>query len=324
MNLIDQTPVNVSVIIPVRNESKIIPDLSSRLGASFRKMDLTYEVIFVTDVNQDNTLEVLRAQQEINPCIKSLKLSTGRGQHIAVVAGLRASCGTCAVLMDGDLQDLPEDIPKLYARLQEGFDIVYGVKEKKNDSALRNVFSKSFVRVIDWLSDQKIHHNTAMFRIISGRTIRELRRFGEYEQSLTGLMALVNFPTATVPVTSGKRTTGETKYSFLQQINFAIGFLLGFTTKPLRLISTIGLGVAAVSFFYLAVVLSQALLGGIKVLGWASLISLMMFLSGVQLIALGTIGEYVGRIFIESKRRPLYIVEETIGEIRRESDRSCK
>ncbi|MEY2413845.1 MAG: polyisoprenyl-phosphate glycosyltransferase, partial [Acidobacteriaceae bacterium] len=184
----------------------------------------------------------------------------------------------------------------------------------KHDSALRNVFSKTFVRLINWLSDQKIRHNTSMFRIVSGRTIRELRRFGEYEQSLTGLMALVNFPTTTVPVTSGTRRTGETKYSFLQQINFAVGFLLGFTTKPLRLISTIGLVVAAISFTYLAVVLVQALMGGVHVLGWASLVSLMMFLSGVQLLALGTIGEYVGRIFLESKRRPLYIVEETIGE----------
>ncbi len=309
------SPPDVSVIVPVRDEAQIIPELAARLAITLDGMRLTFEVIFVTDFNRDETLDVLRAQHRADPRIKAVKLSTGRGQHIAVVAGLHACQGGCAVLMDGDLQDLPEDIPKLYARMKEGFDVVYGLKEKKNDSALRNVFSRGFVRVIDWLSDQKVHHNTAMFRIISGRTIRELRRFGEYEQSLTGLMALVNFPTATEPVASGTRTTGETKYSFLLQINHAIGFFLGFTTKPLRLISTIGLVVAAISFCYLAVVLVQAFMGGIKVLGWASLISLMMFLSGVQLLALGTIGEYVGRIFLESKRRPLYIVEETIGEI---------
>jgi glycosyltransferase involved in cell wall biosynthesis len=316
MNDPDSNRPAVSVIVPVRDEAAILPELCGRLAAVFNEMDLPYEVILVTDINRDNTMEVLRAQNRLNPCIKSIKLSTGRGQHIAVVAGLRACAGACAVLMDGDLQDLPEDIPALYARMREGFDIVYAVKEKKNDSALRNIFSKGFVRLINWLSDQKISHNTSMFRIISGRTIRELRRFGEYEQSLTGLMALVNFPTTTVLVTSGSRRAGETKYSFLQQINFGVGFLLGFTTKPLRLISTIGLVVAAISFSYLAVVLVQAATGGVRVLGWASLVSLMMFLSGVQLLALGTIGEYVGRIFLESKHRPIYIVEETIGDIK--------
>jgi len=314
MNPSDPKPVNVSVIIPVQDEALVIPELCARLAATFQAMGLTYEAIFVTDFNRDNTLAVLRNEHQKNPRVKAMKLSSGRGQHIAVGAGLRACRGGCAVLMDGDLQDLPEDIPKLYGRMQEGFDIVYGVKEKKDDSTLRNVFSKCFVHVINWLSDQKLQHNTAMFRIISGRTIRELRRFGEYEQSLTGLMALVNFPTATVPVISGTRAAGKTKYSFLRQVNFAISFLLAFTIKPLRLISMFGLMVAVISFGYLAVVLVQALFTGIKVMGWATLVSLITFLSGVQLLALGIIGEYVGRTYLESKRRPLYIVEEVIGD----------
>ena len=307
--------MDISVIIPVRDEAEILPELIARLAATLEKMGLSYEVIFVTDTNRDNTVEVLRAQNRVNSRIKVVKLSTPRGQHIAAVAGLDACCGDSAVLMDGDLQDYPEDIPKLYARMEEGFDIVYGTKEQKNDSALRNVFSKSFVSVLNWLSDQKLAHNTSMFRIISGRTVLQLRKFREYEQSLTGLMALVNFPTSTVQVTSGQRTKGETKYSFVRQLNFAMGFLLGFTTKPLRLISVLGLIVAGISFAYLVVVLVRAVFVGIVVVGWPTLVSLITFLSGMQLLALGTIGEYVGRIFIESKRRPLYVVEDVIGEI---------
>jgi len=163
--------MDLSVIIPVRDEAENIPDLVGRLVKTFESMGVSYEVIFVTDFNRDNTFEVLRAQNRVNGRIKTLKLSTARGQHIAVVAGLDACGGNAAVLMDGDLQDYPEDIPKLYARMKEGFDIVYATKEQKNDSALRNLFSKTFVAVLNWFSDQKVAHNTGMFRIISGRTV---------------------------------------------------------------------------------------------------------------------------------------------------------
>jgi hypothetical protein len=175
------------------------------------------------------------------------------------------------------------------------------------------MFSTTFLSVLNWLSDQKLAHNTSMFRIISGRTVAQMIKFREYEQSMTGLMALVNFPTSTVQVTSGHRLKGETKYSFLRQVNFAVGFLLAFTTKPLRLISLLGLIVGGVSFAYLLIVVIRAVFVGIPVAGWPTLVSLITFLSGMQLLALGTIGEYVGRIFLESKRRPLYIVEEIIG-----------
>ncbi len=306
--------MDISVVIPVRDEAENIPELVKRLVATFQTMSVSYELIFVTDFNRDDTLAVLREQNRLNPKIKTLKLSTTRGQHIAVVAGLDACRGNAVVLMDGDLQDYPEDIPKLWARMREGFDIVYATKEQKNDSPLRNLFSRCFVSMLNWLSDQKLAHNTGMFRIISGRTVAQLRRFREYEQSLTGLMALVNFPTSTVQVTSGQRMKGQTKYSFVRQVNFAIEFLLGFTTKPLRLISFLGLIVGGISFAYLVTVIVRAVFVGIPVIGWPTLVSLITFLSGMQLLALGTIGEYVGRIFLESKRRPLYIVEEVIGE----------
>ena len=134
-------------------------------------------------------------------------------------------------------------------------------------------------------------------------------------------MALVNFPTSTVSVTSGHRLKGETKYNFLRQVNFAVEFLLGFTTKPLRLISLLGLAVGGISFAYLIIVVFRAVFVGIPVLGWPTLVSLITFLSGMQLLALGTIGEYVGRIFLESKRRPLYVVEQIVGETGRTQER---
>ena len=304
---------DMSVVIPVRNEEKNIRELIERLTMTMREMELTYEFIFVTDINTDRTLDVLRECHANDDKVKVIKLAAAMGQHIAVVAGLDSSEGNCVVLMDGDLQDYPEDIPKLHSRMLEGFDVVYGIKEKKNDSMIRNIYSRIFVRVMNRLSDHRVEHSTSMFRVMSRRTVDQLNRFRENEQSLTGLISLIGFPTDKVLVTSGERKAGETKYSFISQVNFAISFLLSFSTKPLRMISILGFIVSALSFLYLGFVVIQVLIAGTAVMGWPTLVVLMTFLGGIQLLALGVIGEYISRIFIESKRRPIYIVEEKIG-----------
>jgi glycosyltransferase involved in cell wall biosynthesis len=303
-------------VVPARNEEKNIPELVDRLVGTFRQMDVSYEIVFVTDVNTDTTVDVLRAANKRNPHVKTIKLSDAQGQHVAVMAGLDAARGRCVVVMDGDLQDCPEDIPKLYHRLEQGFDVVYGVKEQKNDTWWRNLLSRGFVAVLNWLSDRRLEHNTSMFRIMSRRTVDQLRRFRECEPSVTGLVTLINYPTDRILVSSGRRQQGQTKYSLGRQINLAISFLLSFSTKPLRMISLLGLAVSGLSFLYLVVTLIQVLVIGSPVAGWATLVSLVTFLSGVQLLGLGVIGEYVGRVFLETKKRPLYIVEEIIGDLR--------
>lgn len=315
MNSTSKSRCEISVIVPVRDEEENIPELVARLTATLQAMQLTHEIIFVTDFNTDRTLDVLRQCHAADDRVKVIKLSSGMGQHIAVVAGLDASGGNCVALMDGDLQDYPEDIPKLYARMRDGFDVVYGIKEKKNDSIIRNLLSKTFVRLMNRLSDYKVEHNSSMFRIMSRRTVEQLHRFRESEQSLTGLITLIGFPSDQVEVTSGERKAGETKYSFIGQINFAISFLLSFSTKPLRMISVLGLIVSGLSFLYLGYVVVQVIINGAAVMGWPTLVVLMTFLGGIQLLALGVIGEYISRIFIESKRRPIYIVEEKIGTL---------
>ncbi len=313
MPIDSKTRYDMSVVIPVRDEEKNVQELTARLTTTMSQMDLTSEVIFVTDINTDRTLDVLRECHANDDRVKVIKLANGMGQHIAVVAGLDACQGNCVVLMDGDLQDYPEDIPKLHSRMLEGFDVVYGIKEKKHDSMIRNMFSIVFVRVMNRLSDYRVEHNTSMFRIMSRRTVDQLNRFRENEQSLTGLISLIGFPTDKVLVTSGERKAGETKYSFISQVNTAISFLLSFSTKPLRMISILGFIVSALSFLYLGFVVIHVLVAGSAVMGWPTLVVLMTFLGGIQLLALGVIGEYISRIFIESKRRPIYIVEETIG-----------
>ncbi len=309
----DTAVYDLSVVVPVRDEEKNVPELVRRLKNSIEGLKLSYEIIFVTDLNVDRTLEVLRDQNAIDPRVKVIKLANNLGQHIAAVAGLDSCRGRCAVLMDGDLQDQPEDIPKLYGRLREGFDMVYGIKQRKNESALRNMLSRTFVTLLNRISDFPARHNTSMFRIMSRRMIDSSRAFREHEQTPMGIMALIGLPTSSVIVTSGIRMAGETKYSFLRQINLAIGFLLSFSTKPLRMISMLGFVVSVLSFTYLFIVLLQTVQGA-PVMGWPTLVVLILSLGGIQLLSLGVIGEYVGRIFIETKRRPLYIVEEKLGE----------
>lgn len=310
----------VSVVVPVRNEAANIPELARRIDAVLGAGTAgRYELIFVTDINRDNTVEVIRACARSNARVSGIKLSNAFGHHVAVLAGLRACRGKAVVIMDGDLQDHPEDIPKLRARMLDGFDIVYGEKERKNESAIRNFFSRSFVRLLTRLSDYRLEFNTCMFRIVSRRVVDELLRFPERDPSLTMLMSLIGFPTAKVTVTSGVRQAGVTNFSYLRQINLAISFLVSFSTKPLRIISVIGFIVSAFSLLFFVEVLVERLVFHHGIQGWPTIVALISFLGGVQLLALGIIGEYIARIFMESKHRPLYIVEEII-EGRRGTD----
>ena len=309
--------IQLSIIIPVRDEEKNVRELSERLHNTCALMQLSYEVIFVTDLNRDSTFELLKTINKANPNIKTLKLSNGFGHHVAVKAGLQYAKGESVVIMDGDLQDLPEDIPLLYSKFKEGYDVVFGIKKQKNDSKIRNFFSKSFVKLINHLSDIKLDFNTNMFRIISRRTVDAVLTFKERDPSLTAIISLIGYPTTKVLVTSGKRLYGVTKYRFTRQISLAISFIISFSTKPIKYITYFGYSASFFSFLYFIYVLIQRLVfNEISVFGWSTLIVLITFFGGLQLISIGLIGEYVGRIFLQTKERPLYIIEEKVGDLK--------
>jgi len=306
---------DISVVIPVRNEEKNLKELAGRLASTFEGMQRSFEVIFVTDLNTDRTVEVLKALHAADPRIKMLKLSNAFGHHAAVYAGLAHAAGAAVVIMDGDLQDCPEDIPALHAKMREGFDVVYGTKERKNESRLRNFLSRSFVRVLRWLSDYRMDFNTCMFRMVSRRMVDAVLQFREREPSLTFIMSMIGLPTARILVTSGVRAHGTTNYGFMRQINLAISSLVSFSTKPLRIISLVGLCVSLLSLLYFAFVIVQRLGFGVPVPGWTTTTVLISFLGGMTLLAQGITGEYVARVFMETKHRPLYVVEQAIGDL---------
>lgn len=306
---------DLSVVIPVRDEERSLQELVSRLSIALDALGLNYEIIFVTDVNRDNTFGLLKELNREDARVKAIRLTNPFGQHVAVRAGLEACAGRAVVIMDGDLQDHPEDIPILWRKLSEGYDVVYGVKERKDDALIRNLASKAFVAVMNRLSDVKVEHNTSMFRIISRRMLEEILRFTEAQPSLTFIMSLIGLPSATVQVTSGQRKEGTTKYGIFRLVNLAINSLISFSTKPIRVISMFGFCVAALSFTYMCVVVAQRLFFKIDVLGWSTTVFLISFIGGVQLLCIGVIGEYIANIFIQNKRRPLYIVQEKVGAL---------
>lgn len=303
----------ISIVIPVRDEEKNITELIKRIFSSLKEIEKSFEIIFVTDINRDNTTGLLDEFSKKHLNVKAIKLSNSFGQHVAVMAGLDHCSGNYVVIMDGDLQDYPEDIPLLYRRITEGFDIVYAIKEVKNDSVFRNFSSRLFNYLMNNFSDFKIQSNSSMFRIISRKALLEITKFREYEPSLTYIFSYINLPTTTVKVRSGVRQYGKTKYSFFRLASFAISSLLSFSRKPLRLLSSLGLIISILSFIYFAVVLFQYFFFRIPVLGWATIIAIITFTGGIQLLSIGVIGEYIGRIYMQTKNRPLYIVEKKIG-----------
>jgi glycosyltransferase involved in cell wall biosynthesis len=305
--------IDISVIIPVRDEASNIPVLTERLKNTLNDLQLLFEIIFITDINKDDTLQVLKNEHRSDSRVKYLKLTRSYGQHVAVYAGLQCSSGKYAVIMDGDLQDEPGDIALLYRKIQSGYDIVYGIKSMKNESVFRNLLSRFFLHIISRLSDVTMDFNTSMFRIISRRTIDEVLKYREIDPSLTFIMGSLNLPSEKVLVSSGRRLSGKTKYTFSRQIRFAISSLLSFSTRPIEYMSILGLIISLLSLIYFGIVIFQRMTSGISVLGWPTIVALISFLGGIQLFAIGIIGQYIGKIFLQTKNRPLFVVEEQAG-----------
>jgi polyisoprenyl-phosphate glycosyltransferase len=307
--------MDISVVIPVRNEEFTIPELISRLEATLVAMSKKYEIIFVTDINTDRTLSVLKSFHEKNQHIKLIKLSNSFGQHVAILAGLEYAKAKSVVIMDGDLEMYPEDIPKLHAKLQEGYELVYGYNKHKNRSFINDLSSRFFNYMMKLSSDYSFDHNSNMFRILTSKAVNEVLNFKETQPSLTYIMGLINLPTTGIELEFGKREFGKTNYSLKSQFSLALNSILSFSTKPLRAISLFGFTISFFSFIYLLFVLVQKFFTSYGGLGWGTVIVLITFFGGIQLLAIGIIGEYIGRIFLQSKNRPRYVIEEKFGDL---------
>lgn len=312
---------SLSVVIPILNETRGLPALEQRLRNVLDGLGQTWEVIFVDDGSRDGTLDALRQLHLRDPRYKAISLSRNFGKEIAVAAGLRFATGDGVVVMDGDLQHPPELIPDFVAKWDAGYDIVYAQRSSRHtDAALHRWSARLFYRVFRFATGTELPDGAGDFRLLDRKTVDVFNRMGERARFNKGLYAWIGFRSIGIPYEVEARFEGRSRWRPRQLWRFAIDGLASFTTLPLRIWSYIGLFVGAFAFAYTAIFLIKTLVYGTDVPGFPTLVISVMFLAGVQLISLGVIGEYLGRVYEEVKGRPLFIVSETIGTDQRLSE----
>jgi glycosyltransferase involved in cell wall biosynthesis len=305
----------LSVVIPVLDEENGLDELLARLTPVLEQCGLAWDVIFVDDGSTDGTLARLRAVHAKEPRVKAVSLSRNFGKEIAAAAGLRYATGDAVVLMDGDLQHPPEVIPQLVEGWRQGCDVVYGQRlDRASDSPLRRLLSRTYYQLFRVLSGTKLPENAGDFRLISRRAVDALNRMDERARFNKGLFAWIGFKSMGVSFEVPERCNGESSRWHLRRLlHFALDGVASFSTIPLRVWSYLGLAISLVTFLYIAVFVASTLIYGTDLRGFPTLLVSIMFFAGVQLISLGVIGEYLGRIYEEVKARPLYLVAEELG-----------
>jgi polyisoprenyl-phosphate glycosyltransferase len=306
---------SLSVVIPVLNEADGLEPLLGRLLPVLKGLGLKWSVVFVDDGSTDATLAKVREIHGQEPRITAVALSRNFGKEIAVAAGLRYAPGDAVVIMDSDLQHPPEAIATFVAKWCEGHDVVYGQRiDRSADSAWRREGARIFYRVFHALSGTELQQNSCDFRLLSRRAVDSINRIGERVRYNNGLFAWIGFPAVGVPFDMPPRPSGEdSRWLPLKLARLAFDGLASFSTVPLRLSSAFGLLVSAVAFAYILWIMIKTLIFGDPVRGYPTLMVAVLFFAGVQLIFLGVLGEYLGRVYEEVKARPLFLVREEVG-----------
>jgi len=310
-------PFSLDVVVPAYNESQVIGTFHARLGAVLDGIDAQVRVIYVDDGSTDDTWTLMAGLAERDPRTVALRLSRNFGKEAAMTAGLDEASADAVVVIDADLQDPPEVIPELIARWREGFDVVYATRgERDGETRLKKFTSAAFYRVMERMSDTPLPRDTGDFRLLSRRAVDALRGLRERQRFMKGLFAWIGYRQTSVVYHRDARHAGTTKWNYWRLGNLAIEGITSFSAAPLRMATWVGVSAATLAFLYGLWVLLKVLIWGDPVRGYPTLMVVILFLGGVQLLALGVIGEYVGRTYSESKRRPLYYVETRHGETR--------
>lgn len=300
----------ISVIIPAYNEEGNIAVITRSLEAVLEK-EGDFQIIFIDDGSEDNTLLEIKKTAKEKSFVRYISFSRNFGHQKALKAGLDHAVGDCVISMDADMQHPPEMIPKLLERWREGYDVVYTIRrDTEHTGFIKKITSRGFYKVINRLSDIIIPFGAADFRLLSRNVVDELKRFEETWIFLRGIISWLGFKQTSLEYRARQRYAGESKYSINKMIAFAIQGVTSFSILPLRLAMIIGVAMSFGAFVYGIYALYIKLFTEFVVLGWTSVLISILFLGGIQLICLGVIGEYLGKLFIESKRRPIYIIKE--------------
>jgi dolichol-phosphate mannosyltransferase len=300
----------LTVVTPVYRAEDCLEELYRRLVAVLSRITQDFEIIMVEDCGGDRSWEIIRDLARRDPRVKGIQFSRNFGQHYGITAGLDNSNGDWVVVMDCDLQDRPEDIPLLYAKAQEGYDVVHARRDRHQDAPVKRWGSNLYFKLLEYFADVA-YETPGNFRILSRKVVENFRRLREQLRYSTGLLHWMGFPTAYVDVQQAERYAGKTSYTLAKLWNLAFDIMIAFSDKPLRLSVRLGFIIAFLAFCYGVTILVRAVLYGSPITGWASLIVSIYFMGGIIISILGVIGIYLGKTFDESKKRPLYIVMHT-------------
>ena len=315
MNKKEQKKI-LSIVSPVYNEAENLGEFYSRVINATDNLNLEIEIIYINDGSQDSTIDIITKQRQIDNRITIIDLSRNFGKEIALTAGLDYSSGEAVIVIDADLQDPPELIPKLVEKWREGYDVVNAKRiKRKGESLLKKVMSYIYYRLLFYLSDINVPRDTGDFRLLNKNALDALLKLREKHRYMKGLFVWVGFKQKEIEYEREARFKGKTKWGFFSLFNLAFDGLTSFSIMPLRLASTIGFLSALIGFFYGAVIVFKTLFFHEPVAGFTSLVVLVTFFGGIQLLSIGIIGEYIGRIFNETKNRPLYVVKNIQGSI---------
>lgn len=302
----------ISILIPAYNEEEVLGHLYKRLQELAENVaEYEFEFLFVNDGSRDKTLEILRELAQKDHRIAYVNLSRNFGKETAMIAGLDHVTGDATVIIDADLQDPPELIPQMISFWEEGYDDVYAKRRSRaGESWFKKKTSTWFYSVLQRSTSIQIQRDTGDFRLMSRRFVDALKEFRESERYTKGMYSWVGLRKKEILYDRDPRAAGTTKWNYLKLVNLAIDGITSFTTAPLRISSFLGIVVSLFAFIYIVYLVLRTLLFGTDLAGYPSMMAVILFLGGVQLLSLGIIGEYIGRIFNETKQRPLYLIDE--------------
>lgn len=303
----------ISVVVPIYNGEHTLPILYQRLRNTVGSITGDFEIVLVEDCGADRSWEVILKLAAQDRRVKGLHFSRNFGQHHGITAGIDACDGDWVVVMDGDLQDPPEAIPALYAKAMEGYDVVVARRLHRQDGFFKRLSSRAFYALFSYLSDMRCDPSVGNFRIMSRAVVAELRGMREQLRFFVGLVEWLGFPVAAVDVEHGARIAGKSNYTLRKLLRLASGAVIAYSDKPLRMAVKLGFAISAAAFGYGAYIVWRGVTYGTAIAGWSSVIVSVYFLGGIVISILGVLGLYLGRVFDEVKKRPLYVVRDRVN-----------
>ena len=306
--------ITISVVTPIYGDKLDLETLYKQLEKNLKQINPNFEIIMVNDCSPDNAWEKISQLSKQDPRVRGINLSRNFGQHNAIAAGLKNVRGEWCVVMDCDMQDRPEEIPKLYKKALEGYDVVAAKRTNRQDSFLKKLTSKFFYKFFNYLSDNNFNHEIANFGIYSKKIIDVLNSLTEQHRSFGIMIAWLGFKRAEIPVSHNKRKTGKSSYSLKRSLGLALANVLAFSDKPLKITINLGFFISLSSFLYAIWLILRTLIWDIKIQGWTSVMTSIFFSTGLLTVVVGMLGLYIGKIYDEIRNRPIYIISEKTFE----------